>query len=72
MTLWMEVTQDEYELPVAVAESAGILARKIGKSKKTIISAMRKAQIRQEKQGHTRCRYVKVEVDDGEDQSDLG
>lgn len=70
MTLWMEVTRDEYELPVAVGRSAGELAMKIGVERNAIFSAIRKARIRQEKQGHARCRYVKVVIDDEHDHGD--
>ena len=59
MTLWMEVTMDEYELPVAVASSVEELARKIGKTTNNIYSAIYKAKVR----GY-RSRYVKVEVED--------
>lgn len=62
MTLWMEVTMDEYELPVAVAGSAEELARKNGKTRHNIYSAISHARAR----GY-RSRYVKVEVEDGED-----
>ena len=63
MTLWMEVTMDEYELPVAVASSAEELARKIGKTTNNIYSAIYKAKVR----GY-RSRYVKVEVEEENDE----
>lgn len=63
MTLWMEVTMDEYELPVAVASSAEELARKIGKTTNNIYSTIYKAKVR----GY-RSRYVKVEVEDDRDE----
>lgn len=62
MTLWMEVTMDDLELPVIVADSLRELARKAGKSPNNIASGRYHARIR----GH-RQRYVKVEVEDGED-----
>lgn len=64
MTLWMEITMDDLELPLVVASSAEELARKIGKHRKNIYSAISKAKSR----GY-RSRYVKVEVEDGEDTS---
>ena len=63
MTLWMEVTMDEYELPVAVASSAEELARKNGKTRHNIYSAIYKAKVR----GY-RSKYVKVEVEEGSDE----
>ena len=64
MTLWMEVTMDDLELPLVVAGSAEELARKNGKTTNNIYSAISKAKTR----GY-RSRYVKVEVEDGEDTS---
>lgn len=60
MTLWMEVTQDDLELPVIVADSVLSLARKKGVSVSTIKSALsryRKGKIK-------KCRYRKVEIED--------
>ena len=59
MTLWMKVTLDEYELPLAVARSARELARCIDVSQSTVSSVVSNAK----KRGG-RCCYVKVEVDD--------
>ena len=39
MILWLRVTNDAYELPEAVAGSAGELARMFGVSKTTVQSA---------------------------------
>ncbi len=64
MTLWMEITMDDLELPLVVASSAEELARKNGKTRNNIYSAIYKAKVR----GY-RSRYVKVEVEDGEDTS---
>lgn len=61
MTLWMKVTMDEYELPLAVADSSGELARRLGVSRSTVASVVSNAK----KRGG-RCCYVKVEVDDDE------
>lgn len=61
MTLWMKVTLDEYELPLAVATSSRELARCVGVSSSTVASVVSNAK----KRGG-RCCYVKVEVDDDE------
>lgn len=59
MTIWLQITRDEYELPVVVAESAKELARLTGTTENSIRSAITKAARR-----GNRCKYVKVEVDD--------
>lgn len=60
MTLYMEVTDDEYELPVAVADSARELSRMRGVDKHTVSSAI----WRKNKRGFKFCKYVKVVVED--------
>lgn len=58
MTLYIEVTNDEYELPVAVAESARELAEMRGVAKHTVLSALCKYR-----KGITqKCKYMKIEV----------
>ena len=42
MTLYLRTTKDEYELPLAVAESAEELAREIGTSVNCVRSALSK------------------------------
>ena len=63
MTLWMEITTDDLELPLVVAGSVTELARKVGKTKNNICSSVSKAKTR----GY-RSRYVKVEVEDDRDE----
>lgn len=61
MTLYMKVTKDEYELPVAVAETKAELARMLGRSRECVQSAFFHAK---------KCKrptYIMVEVDDDED-----
>ena len=38
MIVYMKVTRDEYELPIAIADTVGELARMTGASKETIFS----------------------------------
>ena len=62
MTLWLEVTQDIYELPVAVADSCTELAKMRHVSPNSISST-----ISHVKSGTNRMKfskYVKVEVDE--------
>ena len=39
MIIWIEVTKDEYELPIAVADSAGELANLCGTTKNAVTSS---------------------------------
>jgi len=63
MTLWMEVTLDEYELPVAVAGTARELAKLRNTTAMSIITSISKHRHGVIK----RCKYVKVTVNDNED-----
>lgn len=58
MTLYMKVTRDEYELPVAVAETKAELARMLGIKCEHVRTAFSHAK----KYKHST--YVVVEVDD--------
>ncbi len=59
ITLWMKVTHDKYELPVAVADTAGQLALMVGCSVNAIHSGISNAR-----RGGYRCQYVKVEIEE--------
>lgn len=59
MTLWMKVTPDRYELPVAVGDTAEQLARLVGCTKNNIYSAISNAT----KHGY-RCQYIKVTIEE--------
>lgn len=60
MKLYMMVTNDEYELPLAVAASAQELARLVGeKTPNNILSTISKA----EKLG-SRSKYVRVTIEE--------
>lgn len=58
MTLYMLVSKDELELPLAVADSPAELARMIGASSNSIKSAISKS-----KRKGTKSQYKKVEVE---------
>ena len=62
MWIWMEVTLDKYEFPVAVADSVQLLARKRGISISTIYTTIRTCA-----QHGWRCRYRKIWIEDDED-----
>lgn len=55
--MYMMITHDEYELPLAVADTIRELARMLGKNPNTISSIMRHAR----EKGYW-CRYIKVDV----------
>lgn len=59
--IYMLITTDRYELPVAVADTVKELAFLIGVTENNIRSAMSKAKKRE-----TRCRYVKVVIEEEE------
>ena len=59
MTIFMKVTRDEYELPVAVADSKAELARMLGVRPSSVSHGLN--------QGWKKSSYVVVEVDDYED-----
>lgn len=61
MVLWMKVTDDKYELPIAIAESRAKLARKLGIKPNSIATAIHRAKIT----GHKQV-FIKVIVDDEE------
>ena len=63
MTLYMKVTRDEYELPVAVAETKAELARMLGIKRDHVRSAFSHAK------KYKNPTYVVVEVEDDEDQT---
>lgn len=63
MYVWMEISQDEYELPLAIAENAQELAKKCGASLSTVKSSASRAK--HGKQDHGFCRFLQVELEEG-------
>lgn len=61
--VWMKVSDDEYELPVAVADSLAALARLCGVTEASIYSSMSKARHGIRK---TLYRKVRIDLDDTE------
>lgn len=61
--VWMEVTDDGLELPIAAADSATELARMRGVTPSTIMSS-----VCRNKQGKYWSRYQCVEIDDKEEE----
>lgn len=59
MKLYMCTTLDEYELPIAVAETRNELARMLGRTVNSIQSCF----------SHKSRGYVEIEVEDDEDEA---
>lgn len=57
--VYMEITRDKYELPIAVASNAEELARICGTTKNAIMSSISKGNI-----GFIRPRYIRVQIED--------
>lgn len=63
MTIWIEVTRDEYELPVRVADSATELAEMAGVSANNVYSTVSHYQHRTQKT----ARFHKVEIEEDDE-----
>lgn len=61
-TVYMLVSNDKYELPLMIADSAAELSRRLHLSEGTVSST-----ISCDKKRGYRCRYVKVEIDDDDE-----
>ncbi len=64
MTVWIKVTKDEFELPVAIADTAEELAEILGVDRSTILSAVR----RYERGEVSFSVYRRLEIGDEEDE----
>lgn len=58
-TLWMAITLDRYELPIAVADTAEQLAALVGCTKNCIYSSVSHSKTK----GH-KSRYIKVMIEE--------
>lgn len=66
--VWMKVTSDRLQLPVAIADTAKELAEMIGlTTPNSIYSTMSRAEDKRKMGRQVRSRYVKVEVEDETD-----
>lgn len=59
MTLYIKVTKDKYELPVAVADTVVELAKMVGTTEQSIYSSMSHAKVRGQNSP-----YKKVEIEE--------
>lgn len=60
MKLYICVTHDEYELPIAVADSTKELAQMLGVKSKTIVESL--CRVRNGTRGW--CRYKEIEIEE--------
>ena len=66
MTVWIMVSKDKYELPLAVADSAQELAKMVGCSANNIHSSYSHYLHRAQKHS----RFYKVEIEEDDDETD--
>lgn len=59
MFVWMKVTRDKYELPIAVADSASELAKMCGVSEQSVLSAICRKKAGKLK----KTTYFKIEIE---------
>lgn len=57
--VYMKITKDKYELPIAVASTPDELAKICGTTRNAIMSSISKANI-----GIIRPRYIRVRIED--------
>ena len=67
MTLWLKVTKDKYELPLAVADTAAELGRMLGVSGNTI----RTMACKYSKGKIKTSKYRKVVINEDDEQEEL-
>lgn len=64
MHVWLEVTKDKYELPLAISDTARELAEIVGVSKNTILSTRCHAMSGKGKWKNSK--YIMVDIGDDE------
>ena len=60
--VYMKITKDRYELPLAVADTGEELARICGTSINNVYNAIRKARI-----NNYKCQYIRVNIEEGQE-----
>ena len=66
MFVYMEITRDKYELPVAISDNLTEFSKMVNASKGTISSAIYHANVVKYK----RPRFIKIEIDETDDESE--
>lgn len=67
-TIYMAVTADKYELPVALENTARELSRKLGFEQNYVSVAMSKNIIATTLKSGIKVKFVKVHIDDDDDE----
>lgn len=67
MKVYMIVTADEYELPLAVLDTADQVARLLGKQRGDVYSAITRKTVSLDKFNGYTYRIIKVEIDNEEE-----
>ena len=67
MRVYMLVTADKYELPLAVRDSVGEIADLIGRLKYDVYASISKKQVSQEKYNGFHYKIIKVDIEEDED-----
>lgn len=57
--LWLKVSRDKYELPIAVADTSAELEKMLGLRRKSVIK-----QIYSAKKNNRNCQYIVIEIDE--------
>ena len=65
MNLWMKISNDEYELPEAVADTSTELAKMCGINRNGVNVAISNAKRR-----NSKCQYIKIEVEEEEQEGE--
>lgn len=64
MRVYMLVTADKYELPLAVRDTAGEIADLLGRLKYDVYASISKKSVSQEKYNGFRYKIIKVDIDE--------
>lgn len=64
MTLYVAVTADKYELPLAVSDSAKELGELLGRHRAEVYSQMSRKAVSKTKHNGFRYKIIKVEIDE--------
>ena len=67
MTLYMVITADEYELPLAVSTKAQEIADLLGRTKNDIFSAISRKQVSNKRYNGHKYRIIKIEAGEEEE-----
>ena len=62
MTIWLAITTDELELPIAVADTARELGKIVGKTENLICKTVNNYSSGKIKDKKKKCPYVKVRI----------